>query len=439
MRSSDFIQNIKNEFVNWNRWRDRIVVMIFAVLTGLLVVAFTKLSELALNQFHAWVKLADWMVFVLTPLICASVVWVTQKYFASSAGSGIPQVIAALSSQTPAAQRGFFVSFKLSLAKIFLTTTGLLGGLSLGREGPSVQIAAGMMRNARHWLSEHSQIKESGLILVGGAAGIAAAFNTPLAGVMFAIEELSKHPEDRRNGILITAIVMSGMVAISIDGNATYFGQIRDAWMSWNMFFPAIVVALVSGICGGLFSKIMIASLNPTGQFLAGVWRKKHPVWFAAGLGLLIACIGFWSSGTTFGSGYSYTKAMLENQSEVSFYYPILKMLATWLTSWSGVPGGIFAPSLAVGAALGNDVAMLMQVVNAPTLIALGMAAFLAAVTQAPLTSFIIVMEMVSGHELVLSLMFAALLASAISRVISRPLYSSLAVFQLRRLQKASR
>jgi H+/Cl- antiporter ClcA len=425
---------IKEEYADIHRWRDRLVVMLFAVMSGLLIVFFTKLSEWVLSLFHDQYSRNEWIIFIVTPLICAAVVWVTQRFYPSSAGSGIPQVMAALTPEVSAKERGFFISFKLSIAKLFLTTAGLLGGLSLGREGPSVQIASGMMRNARRWLSPRSTISESGLILAGGAAGIAAAFNTPLAGVMFAIEELSRHPEDRRNGILITAIVLSGLVAVSIEGNATYFGHIDGAAMSWGMLAPAFVVAIVSGCAGGIFSRLLISCLNPQGGVF-NQYKKKHPVLFALVIGVLIALIGYWSAGSTFGSGYSHTKAMLEAQADVSAFYPILKMAATCLTTWSGVPGGIFAPSLAIGASLGNDVAMLFSSVNTPTLIALGMAGFLAAVTQAPLTSFIIVMEMVSGHELVLSLMLAAFVASAVSRLISKPLYATLALFQLQRLR----
>ncbi len=111
--------------------------------------------------------------------------------------------------------------------------------------------------------------------------------------------------------------------------------------------------------------------------------------------------------------------------------YALCKFVATWLSTWSGVPAGIFAPSLAIGAAIGNDIAMLSGQVHTPALIALGMVGFLAAATQAPLTSFIIVMEMVDGHAMVLSLMACALVASAIARIISPPLYPSLARQQL--------
>jgi H+/Cl- antiporter ClcA len=116
------------------------------------------------------------------------------------------------------------------------------------------------------------------------------------------------------------------------------------------------------------------------------------------------------------------------------FAYAPLKFLATWVTTWSGVPAGIFAPSLAIGAAFGNDVALLLYGMQMPALIALGMVGFLAAATQAPLTAFIIVMEMVDGHALVLSLMACALIAFAVARLISPPLYPTLAKLQLGRL-----
>jgi H+/Cl- antiporter ClcA len=149
---------------------------------------------------------------------------------------------------------------------------------------------------------------------------------------------------------------------------------------------------------------------------------------------LVIAVIGVVSGGATFGSGYMHTRELLEGANDSSSLYVLLKFVATWLTTWSGVPAGIFAPSLAIGGALGHDVALLTNQGNAPALIALGMAGYLAAVTQAPMTAFVIVMEMVDGHGLVLSLMACSLLASGISRLISAPLYSTLAELQLKRI-----
>jgi H+/Cl- antiporter ClcA len=425
---------LRQEVYDWRLWVGRGLVMAFAALAGLTVVAFTWMSEHALAYFSLMERQFWWSPLFWTPASTAAIVWLTRRYAPGAAGSGIPQVMAALTPDVPGTCRQLYVSVRLSLAKMLLTAWGLLAGLSLGREGPSVQIAAGVMHHVRRWLPAQSKISEHGLLMAGGAAGIAAAFNTPLAGVMFAIEELSRKPEQRSNGLLLAAIVLGGLMAVSVYGNGTYFGVIRVENFSTALLLPGLLVAVCSGVAGGLFARLLIVSL--AGQ--SGDWfsrlRRTAPVRFAALCGLAVAVLGLASHGATFGSGYEHTLDMLNGNGDASPLYVLLKFLATWITTWAGVPAGIFAPSLAIGGALGHDIAQLTAYANAPTLMALGMAGFLAAVTQAPLTAFIIVMEMVDGHALVLSLMASALVASGVSRLISTPLYKSLAELQLLRM-----
>ncbi len=428
------LESLRQELYDWRLWTGRAVVLAFAAMAGLTVVVFTWLTEHALAAFFA-VQVQNWWAPLLwTPLCTAAIVWLTRRYVPGAAGSGIPQVMAALTPEVPPTQRHLYVSLKLTISKMLLASWGLLAGLSLGREGPSVQIAAGVMHNARRWLPDRSQVSEHGLLLAGGAAGIAAAFNTPLGGVMFAIEELSRKPEQRNSGLLLAAIVFAGLISISIFGNATYFGVIRVVNLGLAVVLPGLLVAVCCGLLGGLFARLLVISLTAKSTDWFSTWRRRAPIRFAAACGLAVAVLGVVSHGDAFGSGYEHTINMLDGKDTDSGLYVLLKFMATWLTAWAGVPGGLFAPSLAIGGALGNDIAQLTGYVNAPTLIALGMAGFLAAVTQAPLTSFIIVMEMVDGHALVLSLMSSALVASGVSRLISAPLYSALAALQLQRL-----
>jgi len=419
------------EFRNWRTWATRAIVVAAAGVAGLTVVAFTWLGEQALSLFMDAFHFKPWIALLWTPLCTAAIAWTTRRYFRAAAGSGIPQVMAALDPLVPPQVTGKLVSLKLSLAKVGLTTWGLLAGLSLGREGPSVQVAAGIMLTARRWLPERSSVTTHGLLVAGGAAGIAAAFNTPLAGIMFAIEELSRTPEQRSSGLLMSAIVLAGLIAVSIYGNATYFGIIHASGIDLSLLLPGVLVALASGLAGGLFSRLLQVSLS--GQAGDGMsrLRRSHPIVFATLCGLLIAVIGVVSAGATFGSGYSHTRDMVAGRESVPALFLLLKFVATWLTTWSGVPAGIFAPSLAIGAALGNDIAQLLHSPHATALIALGMVGFLAAATQAPLTSFIIVMEMVDGHSMVLSLMACAMVSRTVSHVISAPLYTVLAQQQL--------
>jgi H+/Cl- antiporter ClcA len=241
---------LQREVADWRLWAGRAVVLGFAILAGLTVVGFTWLTEHALAYFSRLNSYAWWLPLLWTPACTAAVVWLTRRFAPGAAGSGIPQVMAAMTPGVPPAARALFVSLRLSVAKMLLTAWGLLAGLSLGREGPSVQIAAGVMHHARRWLPRGSRVSDYGLLLAGGAAGIAAAFNTPLGGVMFAIEELSRKPEQRSNGLVLAAIVLGGLMAVSVYGNATYFGVIRVENLGWALLLPGLLVAVLSGAAG---------------------------------------------------------------------------------------------------------------------------------------------------------------------------------------------
>jgi H+/Cl- antiporter ClcA len=434
----DVIASVRDDLTDWKAWFSRIVILAYAAAAGLSVVAFTRLSELALHAFGMLRGLSPWIPLAWTPAVCAGLAWMTVRHFPGTSGSGIPQVIAALHTSVDDAARTKLVSLRLSLAKLLLTAGGLLGGLPIGREGPSVQIAAGVMQHAGRWLPERASVSPHGLLVAGGAAGIAAAFNAPLAGITFAIEELTSKMEQRSSGLVISAIVFSGIVAVSAFGNATYFGVIRIPHLATAFVWPALLAVLGSGLLGGFFSRLLQTSLIAQPGRI-GRWRRRHPVAFAAICGLAIAVIGLVSGGSTFGSGYESTRRLLEGRTDLPVLYVTLRIAATWLATWTGVAGGLFAPCLAIGAGIGNDVALLTGwAAESPALIALGMAGFLAAVTQAPITSFIIVMEMVDGHAMVLSLMAAALGASLIARWLAHPLYSALASAQILKLRASS-
>ena len=425
------VEAIRRDLANSREWIGRLVVLAYAAAAGGSIVGFTWLSDRALGAFAHLVAAQPLLPLAWTPLLCMLLAWITVQWVPGAAGSGIPQVMAALHTSVPETERHGLVSLRLAFAKIALTAGGLLGGLPIGREGPSVQIAAGVMHHARRWLPQGGSVTPHGLLVAGGAAGIAAAFNAPLAGVMFAIEELTRKIEQRSSGLVVAAIVLAGLVSVSVFGNATYFGVIHVPMLHWSFAGPALLVTLGSGLLGGLFSRLLQASLMGTSHPIMR-WRAAHPVVFSGLCGLGVAVIGIASGGATFGSGYQTTRQLVEGHAQMPGLYVTLRLAATWLAVWSGVPGGLFAPSLAIGAGFGNDIAVLTGAgPESVALIALGMAGFLAALTQAPVTAFIIVMEMVDGHAMVLTLMAASLGASLVARWLARPLYGALASAQL--------
>jgi H+/Cl- antiporter ClcA len=244
---------------------------------------------------------------------------------------------------------------------------------------------------------------------------------------VFAIEELSRSFEQRASGIVITTIIFAGIVALGLTGNYTYFGTIAVInETSGKLVLAVIATAVLTGCAGGVFCWLL---LNTPRWMPAPVQalRQRRPVVFAAACGLAVALIGLLAGGLTFGSGYAEARGLLSGNQQLSGFYPVLKMASMIGSYLPGMPGGMFAPSLSIGAGFGNLLHLLFGNTSLGMLIALAMVGYLAAVTQSPITAFVIVMEMVNGHALVISLMATALIASRVSRFFAPPLYETLA------------
>jgi H+/Cl- antiporter ClcA len=407
-------------------WGGRMVFWGCGIVVGLAAVAFALLSDGAAERFTHLAALYPWMPFIVTPLAGAALLWATRTWFPGSQGSGIPQVIAEMKRPADGPWRPL-VSLRIAFGKVMLGVGAVGAGFSFGREGPTVQIGASLMAAAGRFMPATLRIQRQHLLVAGGAAGIAAAFNAPLAGIVFAIEELSRSIESRMSGLVITAIVLAGVIAQYFLGNDNYFGRVVVLGDSAELAYTILVCALVTGVAGGLFARMLLISVIGWKGRLAD-FRSVHPYGFVVFCGLLLAALGWTTGGLTWGSGFAETKSLLTGQADLPWYFGPAKFVATVVSYLSGLPGGIFAPSLAIGAGIGQDlVPMLSGHAFPTTIVVLCMVGFLAAATQAPITAFIIVMEMVDGYSLVIGLMATALIASAVSRLISKPLYSSLA------------
>ncbi len=150
----DFWRNLRNEFATGRPWLDRAVVLTYAVLTGLVVVGFTLLAEVGGRGFEVLRGLGaagPWLTLVWTPALAVALLWWTRRFVPGAQGSGIAQVIAALDEKASSDERLRFVSLRLSLQKVVLVSGALLAGMSMGREGPTVQVGAGVMQHARRF------------------------------------------------------------------------------------------------------------------------------------------------------------------------------------------------------------------------------------------------------------------------------------------------
>jgi H+/Cl- antiporter ClcA len=408
------------------QWKSRILLWGSAALVGVAAVAFAKLADLAQSALRAVVTASSWWPWLLAPLGFAGIAWLTARYFPGAEGSGIPQTIYAL--RADSGERGrLFLQAKVVIGRVLLAVLGLLCGGSIGREGPTVHVGAVIAHSVWRWMPRgRADAQRRVLVLAGGAAGVAAAFNTPLAGIVFAIEELSRSFEERASGTTLTAVILAGVVAIAMTGDYTYFGQPMVA-SELRAFTPGVlVVALACGLAGGFVSRVTLQ----TTQRLPGVLgqlRRERPVLFAGLCGVGVALIGTLCSGLTYGTGYMEARSILESHAHLPWGYAAGRAAATLLSYLSGIPAGLLAPSLSVGAGLGQSLADWLGQSSAVPFAILGMCGYLAGITQAPLTSFVIVMEMTAEHAMVLPLMVTAAVATAISKLASPPLYQTLA------------
>ncbi|NEX63140.1 chloride channel protein [Noviherbaspirillum sp. 17J57-3] len=396
---------------------------------------FASVAEKALDVNLVVMHRIGWGGLVLMPLGFAALRWLTIRHAAQARGSGIPQVIAAMDMPSRSDQQRLLVSLPQAIWKIILTAGGLVIGASIGREGPSVQVGAAVMLAWGAWWHDKTRAKRrvrigfrtDALMAAGAAGGLAAAFNTPLAGVVFAIEELGRGSVVRFDRLVMSGVLTAGFLTLALIGNNPYF-HIEQNFLALTSDWSGVLLAgAVNGVLGGLFASLLLR--GAPGMVPYG-WRQhiqQHPIVLAALCGLLAALLGLVTHGSTYGTGYPQASSLLNGHESGTPWFGIAKLASTVLAYVAGLPGGIFTPSLAVGAGIGEHLSALFPGHIAPGLLALlSMAGFLAAATQAPITATVITMEMTRSHDLTLMLLAVTLLASFVSRQFCpRPFYHS--------------
>jgi H+/Cl- antiporter ClcA len=404
-------------------WKPRVVFWLGALAIGAVSAAFAWMADAAQHLFASTFVVDGWRRFlplIVTPagfVLCA---WVALRFVPGSQGSGIPQAIAARHIRSDE-ERMRFLSPRMIVGKILLTCVGLLSGASIGREGPTVQVGAAIMLQAARF-GGISQAR--GLILAGSAAGIAAAFNTPLAGIVFAIEEMGRSYQARTNGVVLSAVIIAGLASLAVVGNYTYFGVSDAAAHDLRDWVLVVACGVVGGAFGAAFS---LASIKITRRIRR--MRTHDPrgraIAVAAVAGLIVAIVGIATAGATFGTGYDQARSAIEGETLSPLFFAG-KFVASLASTLAGIPGGLFAPSLSVGAGLGSTIGWAIGG-DASLAAILGMVGYFAGVVQAPMTAFVIILEMTGNHGNLIPLMLSSMLGYGVSRLISpEPLYHAL-------------
>lgn len=409
------------------RWRRRIALWIGAIIVALASLAFAKACDAAYGLFRELLRHGSWYPLIVTPIGFALLSRLSRGRLRHTRGSGIPQVIAGLTRPRDLTFSRQLFNVPIAIGKLLLTSCALGVGASVGREGPSVHVGAAVMSAFARLFGFRDATAVSRFALAGGAAGIAAAFNTPLAGVVFAIEELAGAYEHRFSGALLTAVVIAGVVSLGLVGDYAYFGKLPAALpLGWS-WLSVLVCGVAGGSAGGVFARVVgIAATGLPG--VVGQLKEKTPAGFAAVCGLAMAALGLASGDAIYGTGYEQARDILSGAQSVTPWFGLAKFAANILSYAAGIPGGIFSPALAVGAGIGQNLASILPHTDATVVALLAMAAYLAGVTQAPLTAAVITLELTDDHALVLPIATACLLGRSFSTLFCPvPIYRTLA------------
>lgn len=421
IRSEKYKQNLLQAIPFW----------VASLITGLIAVFYSRIFAYLEGQTFAIIGQDKWLIFIITPVCFFLAWWIVVRFAKYARGSGIPQVMAAIELANPRYNKKVekLLSIKIFFVKMFSSFIMILGGGAIGREGPTIQLAGTVFRKVNEWLPEWwPKISKRNMIMTGAAAGLAAAFNTPLGGIVFAVEELTKTHISYFKTALFTAVIIAGLTAQGLLGPYLYLGYPDVTGLTVSVFFALILVGAVAGLSGSLMSKIVLMLFKWKSKFK---FRYQHGL-YVVGCALIIASIAFFFDDRILGSGKEIMiTTLFSTEKNVHWYTAIFRIIGTILSFTTGAAGGIFAPSLGAGAGVGSLIAGWLEAstTNTNLLILCGMVGFLTGVTRTPFTSAILVLEMTDRHNVIFHLMIAGMVAGIVSMVVDKhSLYDHLKV-----------
>ncbi len=396
--------------------------LLIGALVGMVVVAMIVLTErLGMRLYpvgsSAWRR-------VLIPIGGSLVLgFLLVRFFPFARGTAIPQTKAAV--QT----RGGYISLRTVLVKFFCTAASLACGIPLGPEGPSAQIGAGMASViGRHLGLKPEKVRS--LLPVGAAAAIAAAFNTPMAAVLFALEEIMGDLNAPILGSVVLASATSWMVLRLLLGNSPLFHVPRYSLVHSSEFAIYAVLGIVGGVVSAAFTRFL---LYLRVQFLS---LPKKTIWWHPVVGGLVAGLMGWAVPQTLGVGYGYIGDALNGRMvlKIMLLLVILKFFAVTISYASGNVGGILGPVIFLGAMVGGSVGSIAHLLlpthtaTAGAYALVGMGALFAGIIRAPMTSVVMIFELTRDYEVIVPLMIANLLSLFIASWLQKmPIYEGLA------------
>lgn len=397
-----------------------IPLWVASVLVGAAAVLYARSFLYVEELTTQWLNIYPEAIFIICPagFLCS---WFLVRSIAPmAAGSGIPQVMAAVEAEDHSGLSRKLLNVKVSVVKVLSSLVMLAGGGAIGREGPTIQISASIFSFMHHALPKQwEKFSAQLMILTGAASGLAAAFNTPLGGIVFAIEELTRIQFSKFRTTLFVAVIISGMTAQAMLGPYLYLGFPKVPIADYTYIFWVIAVAALAGFMGGMFGDLILV-IHRWKKNTKTIGKQIATILIFA---LAFASIYYFFNRAVVGAGKEVMEELLfVNNKDVSPSLVLSRFFGPILSFGSGGAGGIFAPSLCAGSTIGAFVSYVAHIPTEYTnlLILAGMVGFLTGVTHSPFTSAILVLEMTDRHSVIFYLMLAGMFAYLVSMLVDK-------------------
>jgi len=393
-----------------------------SLVTGLFAVLYARMFAYAEGMGLSVIHGHSWMVFILSPVCFITAWWVVKQFAPTARGSGIPQVMASIELATPRNREKVkkLLSLKIIIIKVISSIIFVFGGGVIGREGPTIQIAGSVFRKIDQWLPAWwPKVSLRNMIMTGSAAGLAAAFNTPLGGIVFAVEELTKMHISYFKKAIFTAVIIAGLTAQGLAGPYLYLGYPQVDNPGYYIYAGVALVAVIAGLLGSGMAKVMLVIFHWKSKFK---FNYQH-ILYLLFCSLLLASLAYFVSDGVLGSGKEQmAHSLFTHDKYQPWYLAPLRIIGPIFSFTTGAAGGVFAPGLSAGASVGSVISgwLLLSPSNTNLLILVGMVAFLTGITRSPFTSAILVLEMTDRHSLIFHLLLAGMIASFASMLIDR-------------------
>lgn len=398
-----------------------LILLLASVVAVVAITFLLQISEYGEDLFRQILSHNVYLGFIITPISVVFIVYTGEKFFPFVNGSGIPQVLAATSSNNKYL-RYQLLSFRIAIAKIFYIFIAALGGAPIGIGGPSVHIGASIFYGFNRYIKLKRKLLIHGLMAIGGSAGLIVAFNAPLGGFLFSYEELGRNL--KKQALIIIAIISALVFLLSLiyRGNKPYLLDLSSYNLDLLIVWQLVPMIIITAITGAIFARATILLINKI--------TAQKPVFLIILvflLGVLIAVFNTLSDGAISGSGREEVLLML-NEGSLGLDFVVMKYLAVLTTLASSIAGGLFMPSIAIGAGIGAESASFYSQISPQIVIIMAMVGYLSAVISAPLTATFVVLEMTNTLHLMLPALVIAFGNYWLAKQINpTPLYKTLA------------